>query len=127
MRGTVRVSFTLSLYYPASPIMPKAKPQAVPFMPSDSQLLWKKDPRFKGLTISKARTAVNQYIRNLVIDLAGNPPNSSCAPPHHRDHPVSRPQISVGQKNYSKIGSYYVLVSNHSSTSNSFSVIGTYN
>jgi hypothetical protein len=97
-------SFTI----PASP-MPKAKP--VPFRPSDSQLLWKKDPRVKGLTLSKARTAVNQYIRNLVIDLAGNPPNH--APPHHHDHPVSRPQISIGQKNYSKIGSYFVLVSKH--------------
>jgi hypothetical protein len=89
--------------------MPKAEP--VPFTPSGSQLLWKKDPRFKGLTLSKARTAVNQYIRKLVIDLAGKPPNR--APPHHLDHPVSRPQISIGRKNYSKIGSYYVLVSNH--------------
>jgi hypothetical protein len=89
--------------------MPKAKP--VPFMPSDSQLLWKKDPRVKGLTLSKARAAVNKYIRNLVINLAGKPPD--LAPPHHHDHPVSRPQISIGQKNYSKIGSYYVLVSKH--------------
>jgi hypothetical protein len=91
---------------PPSP-MPKAKP--VPFTPSDSQLLWKKDPRLKGLTFSKARTAVNQYIHNLVIDLAEKPPNH--ASPHHHNHPVSRPQIAVGQNNYKKIGSYYVLVS----------------
>jgi hypothetical protein len=87
--------------------MPKEKPVA--FTPSDSQLLWKKDTRLKGLTFTKARTAVNQYIHNLVIDLAGKPPN--LAPPHHRNHPVSRPQIAVGQNNYRKIGSYYVLVS----------------
>jgi hypothetical protein len=87
--------------------MPKAKP--VPFTPSDSQLLWKKDPRLKGFTFSKARTAVNQYIHNLVIDLARKPPNH--ASPHHHNHPVSRPQIAVGQNNYKKIGSYYVLVS----------------
>ena len=89
--------------------MPKA--ESVLFVPSDSQLLWKKDPRVKGLTLSKARTAINQYIRKLVIDLAGKPPN--LATPHHCDHPVSRPQISIGRKNYSKIGSYYVLVSKH--------------
>jgi hypothetical protein len=40
-----------SLLIPASP-MPKAK--AVAFTPSDSQRLWKKDPRLKGLTFSKA-------------------------------------------------------------------------
>ena len=91
--------------------MPKAKPVTVSFTPSDSQLLWKKDPRLKGLTFSKARTAVNQYIRSLVIDLAGNPPNCAPPSPHHRNHPVSRPQIAVGQNNYRKIGSYYVLVS----------------
>ena len=68
----------------ASP-MPKAK--LVPFTPSDSQLLWKKDPRLKRLTLSRARTAVNQYIHDLVIDLAGKPPNH--APPHHHNHPVS--------------------------------------
>ena len=96
----------LSLSTPTSP-MPKAKP--VPFTPSDSQLLWKKDLRLKGLTFSKARTAVNRHIHNLVIDLAGKPPNH--APPHHRNHPVSRPQIAVGQNNYRKIGSYFVLVS----------------
>lgn len=89
--------------------MPKAN--LVPFTPSDSQLLWKKDPRLKGLTLSKARTAVNQYIRDLVIDLAGKPPD--CAPPHHRNHPVSRPHIAVGQNNYKKIGSYFVLVRKH--------------
>jgi len=31
---------------------------------------------------------------------------------HHNDHPVSKPLIGVGQNNYQRIGSYFVIVSN---------------
>lgn len=91
--------------------MPKAQLSAMSstFKPSESQLLWKKDPRFLGMTITKARDSVNKAIRELVIDLVGKPPAGPFLP-HHKGHPVSSPQIGVGKDNYQRIGSYYVMV-----------------
>lgn len=91
--------------------MPKVPLQPVPFIPSQDQLLWKKDPRFQGLSKTKARDAVNKKIRELVIELVGKPPAGPYLP-HHDDHPVSTPQIGVGQNNYKRIGSYFIIVSN---------------
>jgi hypothetical protein len=91
--------------------MPKVVPQQVPFVPSQDQLLWKKDPRFQELSKVRARDAINQRIRELVIDLVGKPPAGPYLP-HHNDHSVSKPLIGVGQNNYQRIGSYFVIVSN---------------
>ena len=91
--------------------MPRVVPQHVAFVPSQDQLLWKKDPRFQELSKVKARDAINKRIRELVIDLVGKPP-AGPYPPHHNDHPVSKPLIGVGQNNYQRIGSYFVIVSN---------------
>jgi len=54
--------------------MPRVVPQHVAFVPSQDQLLWKKDPRFQELSKVKARDAINKRIRELVIDLVGKPP-----------------------------------------------------
>ena len=96
--------------------MPKVPPQSAPFVPSKNQLLWKKDPRFQDLPKTKARDAVNVSIRELVIELVGKPPAGPYLP-HHKDHPVSTPQIGVGHDNYKRIGSYHIIVSNLSSDS----------
>jgi hypothetical protein len=87
--------------------MPKV---VLPFVPSQDQLLWKKDPRFQELSKVKARDAINKRIRELVTDLVGKPP-AGPYPPHHGDHFVSKPLIGVGQNNYQRIGSYFVIVS----------------
>jgi len=91
--------------------MPKVVPQHVPFIPSKDQLLWKKDPRFQELTKVQARNAITKRIHELVIDLVGKPPAGPYLP-HHNDHPVSKLVIGVGQNNYQRIGSYFVIVSN---------------
>jgi len=98
------------LFFVLNPPMPRVVPQHVPFVPSPDQLLWKKDHRFQELPKGKAREAVNKRIRDLVIELVGKLP-AGPYPPHHNDHPVSKPLIGVGQNNYKRIGTYYVIVS----------------
>ena len=111
------------LFFILNPPMPRVVPQHVPFVPLQDQLLWKKDHRFQELPKAKAREAVNTRIRHLVIDLAGTLP-AGPYPPHHNDHPVSMPLIGIGQQNYKRIGSYYVIVSN---SFNDLLLLGTQN
>ena len=111
------------LFFILNPPMPRVVPQHVPFVPSQDQLLWKKDHRFQEFPKAKAHEAVNKRIRYLVIDLVGTLP-AGPYPPHHNDHPVSKPLIGIGQQNYKRIGSYYVIVSN---SFNDLLLLGTQN
>ena len=100
-----------TLFFILNPPMPRVVPQNIPFVPLQDQLLWKKNPHFQELSKVNACDAINKRICELVIDLVGKPLVGPY-PPHHNDHPISKPLIGVGQSNYQRIGSYFIIISN---------------
>ena len=66
------------------------------------------DPELNDMGKTAARQVNNKRIRNAVRQLAGKPPRRR--KPHHQNHPVTPPWISVGGTNVDDIGTWYQKV-----------------
>lgn len=67
------------------------------------------DDSIRNLSKVEARKVNEKRIKDILEVLA--PPQPTQQTPHHRDHPVGRPMLNLGQSNTKDAGGWYQLVS----------------